>query len=354
MWGLWVHEAITGDEIDQVWPTENSSWSMNLAGAGECSFAFRIDDPETGMKLQDVERLFAGADRHLCLRWGPAAVGAWKVEDWDYDQDTETVTVTGAELRVEAKWRMTYGMANYGDGTLVVSGRSASGAVRAILQRFQYWDSRWVYPIDLPADGPGALSFTWDYWKKFTIDDLLQQVEQLGYEIVFRPYITAAGKLRYQVLVAAAVSVGMKYFHLQAADSPLSGVGYRRSYSEQITGGQGLGSGTGQDQQTAFVSTGSPLRVIRDAKRTFPDLEGAVLQSATTAWGIAAGVPITQWRVKTFTASDEHPASLAAVASAWSLDSSGHRIFPDGRHHVRVISCNGTMSTQITVEVQGA
>ncbi|MCB8043627.1 hypothetical protein JM654_03810 [Microbacterium oxydans] len=42
--------------------------------------------------------------------------------------------------------------------------------------------AEWSYPIDLPADGAGTISATWEYWKKLTIEDLLTQIEELGYE----------------------------------------------------------------------------------------------------------------------------------------------------------------------------
>ncbi|WP_137771821.1 MULTISPECIES: hypothetical protein [unclassified Microbacterium] len=328
---------------------------MNLTSTGSCSFEFKVNDSDTGLTRADIDRLFTPNSRTLSLRWGDASViGAWKIDDWDYEEDTDTLTVKGVEFRGEAKWRMTYGVNSYELGTLAIANRSASGAVRAILSRFMQWSAEWSYPIDLPADGAGTITTTWEYWKKLTIEDLLTQIEELGYEILFRPYLTAGRQLRYETLVAAKVSTGSSSFHLQAEKSPLGGIGYKVNGADQLTGGQGLGSGSGQDQPVAWSGSGPYLIPIRDAKRSFPDLTGAQLQSATNAWFAAARNPIVQWRVGSFTADDEFPAGLATVGRGWVLESSGHVVFPDGPHTLRVIACSGSFSNQISVEVQSA
>jgi hypothetical protein len=354
MWSLWSHDSITGNELGRLWPKDDGTWSMNLSGTGQCEFSFRADDAETGMTRADIDRLLTPNSRMLCLRWGDAAVGAWKVEDWDYNQDDETITVPGVELRNETKWRMTYGVNNYEAGTLEIVGRSASGAVRAIISRFMQWAPEWVYPIDLPADGAGDITAKWEFWKKFSIDDLLTQIEELGYEILLRPYLTVGRQLRYETLVAAKIRTGSNYFHLQAEESPLGGIGYKVSGAEQVTGGQGLGSGSGQDQPVAWAGGAPYLIPIRDAKKTFPDLAGDQLQKATNAWVAAARNPVEQWRARTFTASADYPATQAMVGRGWDFESKAHRILPDGVHPVRVIACNGTFSNQISVEVQSA
>lgn len=357
MFSLWTHDASTGDERAQVTAKavdQGTQWSMNISGTGTCSFVFAVEDTDEGLTLAEIRRLFAPNSTLLSLRWGETSVvGAWKVEDWDYDEDTSTVTVTGVEIRNETNWRMTYGVSVYPEGTLSIVNKSASGAVRAILAQFMKWAPEWKYPIDAVPDGAGNITATWEYWKKLTIADLLKQVEELGYEILFRPYLTAARQLRYEVQVAPAVSVGSSYFHLQAADSPLGGVRYKESGATQITGGQGIGSGTGQDQPVRWAGGGPYLIPIRDAKRDFPDLDGDMLQAATNAWVAANRGVQAQWTVRTFTASDEYSAGHATVGRGWTLESSRHRVFPNGRHQLRVIAASGSFSNQISVEVQG-
>lgn len=353
---LWVHDAITGNEISQVHPIEaGSSWSTNLGGTGQCTWPFRVDDLDSGMSGARAKSLFQPNARLLALRYGTEVIGAWKVEDWDYSGDDGIIKVAGPELvRNETKWRMTYGLSEYELGTLAVANSSYQNAVRAIISRFKDRSPAWNYPIDLPQDWPGSYSQTWEFWKKFTIEDLLVQIEQEGMEIFFRPYLTAARQLRFETIVDTMVTVGAAAFHLQAEDSPLSGVHYRVNGAEQITGGQGIGEGSGQDQQVRF-SGGPPYTIpIRDAKTQFPDLTGARLQAATDAWFARAKDPIVQWTVDTFTASDEYPPTLAATGRAWKLQSSGHEIYPNGTHDLRVVAASGGWGAQIKTEVQGA
>jgi hypothetical protein len=353
---LWVHDAITGDEITQVHPTEErASWRTNLGGTGTCTWAFQTDDPDTGMNGARIRSLFQPNARLLALRFGTAVLGAWKVDDWDYAYDTASLVVSGVELvRSESKWRMTYGLNEYELGTLSVTNRSYSGAVRAILSRFKDRSPAWNYPIDLPADGAGTFTQTWEFWKKFTIEDLLAQIEAEGVEIFFRPYLTASRQLRYETIVSPRATSGASAFHLQADDTPLGGVHYKVSGAEQITGGQGLGQGTGQDQAVAYAGAPPYPIPIRDVKRTFADLTGTRLQAATDAWYAEAKNPVVQWTVGTFTASDEYPPTHAVTGRAWTLHSTKHPVIPDGPHALRVIAASGTFGAQITTEVQSA
>lgn len=354
MFELWTHDAITGDERKRVFPAEQGAqWSMNLLGTGTCSFVFVVNDAETGMTGAEVDATFKPNATMFSLRWGTTVMGAWKIEDWEYADGL--VTVTGVEIRNEATYRLTYGVSVYTSGTLTVTNRSHSGAVRAILARFMQWAPEWKYPIDLPADGSGSVTTTWEFWKKLTINDLFTQIEDEGYEVVLRPYLTSGRQLRFQTLVAAKVSVGTSYFHLQAADSPLSGIRYKKSGAEQLTGLQGVGNGTGQDQEVAWAgNSGSSGIPIRDAKREFPDLTGARLQAATNATFAALSQPIVQWTVSSFTASDYYPPSHAVCGRGWQLESKRHPIFPDGTHNLRVIASSGSFSNVISTEVQDA
>lgn len=352
---LWVHDAITGNEVARVFPSDSgASWSTNLGGTGQCSFSFQVNDPDTGMTGAQVASRFQPNARLLALRSGSTVVGAWKVEAWDYSDDSGAVTVTGVELvRNETKWRMTYGLSSYdASGTLAVANQSHRSAVRAIVNRFMVWSDQWKYPIDLPTDEAGGFTQTWEFWKKFTIEDLLVQIEQEGVEIFFRPYLTAGRQLRFETLVASKITVGSSAFHLQAEKSPLSGVHYRVDGASQITGGQGIGEGTGQDQPVRFAG-GPPFTIpIRDAKMQFPDMAGDRLQAATNAWFAGEKNPVVQWTVDTFTVSDEFPIDHALTGRGWKLQSKGHPVFPDGVHSVRVIAASGSFGQQIKTEVQ--
>lgn len=353
---LWVHDSVTGDELGRVVHNVDAgaSWSTNIGGTGTSTWVAKAGPEDDEYQRADIEQMFTPNSRILALRYGTVVLGAWKIEHWDYDETKGIVTVTAAEIRGETKWRMTYALSNIQAGTLTVTNKSHSGAVRAILARFMQWSSGWHYPIDLPADGAGSFSANWRWWEKFTIADLLGQVEDEGYEVVFRPYLTSGRQLRFQTLVAPKVTSGKSYFNLQADDRPISGVHYMLSGVDQVTGVHGLGSGTGQDQVSAVAGNMTFLIPARDVKIQFPDLTGARLQAATDAARDAGRYPVAQWTVDTFTFSDDYGPEHALAARAWQLQSKGHPIFPDGVHELRVIEASGSWSNQIGVEVQSA
>lgn len=355
MFELWVHDAWTGDEIARVdgyTADDGTSWSTNLGGTGQSTWVFNARPGDDALTAARLASWFLPNARFLALRWGSTVVGAWKIEDWDYDDDKGTVTVTAVEIRGETKWRMTYGLDAYLDGTLTVTNRSHQGAVRAIVNRFiRGGQQEWRYPIDLPADGAGSFTATWEYWRKFTIADLLTQIEDEGQEVLFRPYLSGR-QLRFQVLVAPRVQVGQSFFHLQADDSPLGGIHYQLSGANQITGAQGVGNGTGQDQEVRYAGAPPYTIPIRDVKRQFPDLVGDRLQAAANAWYAVDKNPTAQWTVGTFTISEDFPPDHALTGRGWQLESKRHPIFPDGPHTLRVIAASGSWSNQIKTEVQ--
>lgn len=354
---LWTHDAWTGDElerVDQYAVEAGTDWSTNIGGTGESTWPMHAGYGAEALSGQRLDEMFKGGARLLSLRWGSTVLGAWKTESWDYG-DTEGVAVVKAvELRSEWKWRKTYGVDAYEAGTLTVTNRSHAGAVRAVLERWmQYGNPDWRYPVDLPADEGGGFSQTWEFWKKLTIEDLISQIEAEGYEVVLRPYLTAGRQLRFQTLVAPRVRVALSSFNLHDADSPLGGVRYMKTSAEQITGGQGVGEGTGQDQPVRWAGAGPYDTPIRDAGRKFPDLDGDRLQAATNAWYAQARNPAAQWTVGSFTLSDDHPAEDVALARGWELEVVRHPVFPLGIHPLRLVAVSGSWSTQVKTEVQG-
>lgn len=352
-WETWIYKSRTGAPVDRVHP-ETFSWSTSLLGDGTGTTTFKVDDTQKGLSRDSIWSLFKPNDHMIVLRRGSFIAYAGKIDDWSYDRDAQTVTVTSVELENEWSWRLTYGVNVYTSGTLTVTNRTHSGAVRAILARAMQWSPDWQYPIDLPADASGTFSSTWEYFKKFKISDLLDQIRSEGYEIYLRPYLAAGDMLRFQTRVASRVTLATSSFILQAEETPLSGVTYRVDGSNQLTGLQGVGNGTGQDQEVAWAGSGPYDIPIRDAKFDFPDRTGARLQAATTTTLDAEDEPLVQWSIKEFTISDTWPAEEAAPGRVWQIDSQDDLVIPDGRHMLRVIGVSGDLSTTIQTEVQSA
>ncbi|GAA1149104.1 hypothetical protein F6W69_10695 [Microbacterium oxydans] len=352
-WEAWIHEAITGAPVERVFP-EAFPWSTSLLGDGKATTTFKVDDVQKRLTRDRIWSLFVPNARMLVLRRGSFVAYAGKIDDWDYDRDSQVLMVASVELENEWSWRLTYGVSGYTDGTLTVVNRTHSGAVRAILARATQRSVEWNYPIDLPSDAAGTFSAQWDFFKKFKISDLLDQIRAEGYEIYLRPYIDANGNVRFQARVEQKILIGASTFILQAAESPLSGVNYKLDGSRQLTGLQGVGNGTGQDQEVAWAGSGPYTIPIRDAKRDFPDLAGPRLQAATNQTLADERVPLVQWSVGQFTISEKWSAEQAAVGRAWQIDSTGDNVIPDGTHALRVIALSGDLSDTMKVEVQSA
>lgn len=354
MWETTIRWTQDGTFYDRVNPA-SFSWSTSLLGDGSATLTFKTDDAFLPLPRHPYD-LFRPNLLAVDLRWGDFVAFFGKIEDWSYDRDAGLITVRAVELANEFKWRMTYGVANYQDGTLVVQNRTHSGAVARILERFMFWDSGWRYPIDLPADAPGTFSDPgWEYWRKNRISDLIEQVREQGYEIYLRPYVAAGGITRLQTRVAPRVTLATSTFNLQAQRSPLGSVSYTVDGSRQLTGVQALGNGSGQDQETryAYAFPGEPIP-FRDAKIDLADLTGQALQGAANAALTNDRNAIVQWSVGEFNVSDEWTPDHAAVGRVWQIDSYGDPVIPDGRHNLRVIRASGSLGTVIKTEVQSA
>lgn len=356
-WELWVHDAKTGAPVERVEPVE-SSWSTSIAGDGQSTETFVVNDAEQPWQPGELAGLFEPNDRLIARWWGGEAVLAQKIDDWDYDRDRGTVTVHTVDLLGEAEWRLIGGV-HGGHGPLVppltISNRSASGAIRAVLARMMQWNTGWGYPVDLPPDGPGAISGEWPFWMKHRISEIIQQIEdQSGAELFLRPYAVAGGGIRFQAHVAEPITIGASAFNLDAAESPLAGVHYRVDGKRQVTGVLGLGNGSGQDQETKWAGASGGLIPVRDTKHSFPDLTGAALQGAVNAYVAANTGPIVQWSVGTFTIGDGWLPEHAAPGRVWEIESYGDPVIPDGVHMLRVIKVSGGNGRQLTVEVQDA
>lgn len=354
MWEASIRFTRTGGFFERIIPA-TFDWSTSLLGDGEATLTFKVDDAALPLPRRP-EELFQPNRMAVDLRWGSYVAFFGRIETWDLNDDTATITVTATELANEWKFRMTYGVANYEQGTLSVQQRTHSGAVARILERFMHWDAGWTYPIDLPADAPGGFSDPgWEFWRKNRISDLIEQIREQGYEVYMRPYVAPDGATRLQTRVAPKITLGTSSFHLQAAKRPIAKIRYRVDGSSQKTGVQALGNGSGQIQPTAYAYAVAGEDIpFRDAKVDFSDLVGDPLQEAANAALAADRNAIVQWSIGEFNISDEWPPEHAAVGRVWQIDSIGHTVIPNQRHMLRVIRATGSLGTVIKTEVQSA
>ncbi|MFF7683157.1 hypothetical protein ACFZA2_10380 [Microbacterium sp. NPDC007973] len=369
-WSLWVHDSVTGEPIERVDWAEGSDgpFSASIAGDGQSSilvYASSLLNPDAapGQENGRIASLFAPNLRFLVRWWGVNGgahplddpLVAHKIESWDYDDDKGTVAVTAVDLIGEAAWRLVGGVAAEKDVTLTISGRSAAGAVRQTLARMMQWGPEWVYPIDLPADGPGDFSGTYPFWKGFSIEEILDEIRKSeGVEIYLRPYATQSGGIRFQTRVGAPVTIGGAKFYLGAAETPISGVKYRIDGSRQVTGVRGIGNGTGEDQKTAWAGGGPFAIPIRDTKKSFDDMEGDALHRAVSQSFATGRQPIAQWDIGSFVIGADYPPELSAPGRVFNIEVHGNPVIPDGVHTLRVMAVSGGNGRQMKPEVQYA
>lgn len=349
MWEAKVFTARDGKLYSAVSP-DDFPWSTSLVGDGKATATFVVDELP-----RPPADLFMPNARYIALHWGTFVAFYGKVERFRWSRDRRTVVVEAVEFEVETKWRMTYGVANYGDGTLVIPGRNESGTIARVMQRFMNWGAGWAYPVDLPADAPGDVNETWEYWRKFRIADLIAYIRDRGFEVYFRPYFTGDGDIRLQTRVARRITLGTSSFHLQAEETPIRGVEYTVDGASQLTGVQGLGNGSGADQETsyAWAMAGEDIP-FRDARIDFPDLTGAALQAAASAALTEDRNAIAQWSVPDFVIGDGWGPEDAAVGRVWQIEVWGDPVIPSGTHTLRVIRASGNLGNVISTEVQSA
>jgi hypothetical protein len=357
-WSLTVHDAKTGAHKADI-ESSDSSWSTAIAPDGTTTETFVVNDAETPWPQGRVDELFEPNDRLLARWWGDHCVYAQKVEDFVYEKDTGKVTVTTVDLATETEWRLLGGVDGLAPGNnvppLVITNQSPRAAIGAAYSRMMQWDEKWHYPIDVPFSEAGPISGTWEFWKKYRISDVIQQIrESAGVEVYLRPYKTGDGGVRFSVEVAKSITFSTSTINLSADDCPVSGIEYRKTGALQVTGLLGVGNGTGEDQETRWQGRGAYLIPIRDTKQSFPDQTGAGLQQATDAYFEQNSLPLVQWSVGAFTISDDWSPEHAAPGRRWLIESYGDPVIPDGIHALRVIKLSGGNGRQLSTEVQSA
>ncbi|KTS09913.1 hypothetical protein [Microbacterium testaceum] len=358
-WAVTVHDTKSGDYLARISPTD-SSWSTSLAGSGESTETIVLNDAETPWTPETVASLFQPHNRMLVRWWGTHGGGhpedlpilGHKIESDDYNRDKGTLTISAIDLIKETNWRLVDGVGADKHSTLTITNKSPSGAVRAVLARMMQWGPDWEYPIDLPPDGEGDVSGSWPFWKGYTIAEILKEIQdRTGVEIYLRIYAREDGGIRFQTLVGNPITTGSAHFNIDAAETPLSGVTYTLTGRQQITGLQGIGNGTGEDQETR-ASKDTITIPIRDTKKSFDDLAGEPLQQATDTHYRENVDPTAQWNVGAFTISGDDSPAVVMPGSVLELEVHGDPRISDGVHVVRSLRVSGGNGRQVKPEVQ--
>lgn len=332
------------------------SWSTSLTGQGTGTHTIPLFGE--GISQEVIRAYSTGNQFTICQIWNGHVVYAGVIQRVQYSPSTRALTVYSAELRTAyLDSRMLFGVFSYTPGgtALAVSGKSRSGAARAVLDRATsaYWGSFWTLPIDLPADGSGSFSATWLMEERLTLEDHLKQIEDDGCEIYFRPYLDGDGWLRWETLVQTKVTIGSATaLSFGDPDTPLEDVTVTIDYAREMTGILGFGKG-GTDAEAYGYTPGDGAEDIsvRDMWVSYPDLTGSRLIAAVEALD-SYGYPVEQWSfgVSVF---PDGPA-FVCPGRRLAFTSSGDEFIVDGTYQKRVVSARGDAGHMVTVEVQDA
>lgn len=362
MWRFSIHNTISGAKLLDINPSDGS-WRRALGGGGQGQHVLRLRDGEQEITPAVARQLSEPNAASIAVRWDETVLYAGTISRAVYERDTGELTIHHNEgIRELLRNRTTFGVGGgYVDGDLVVTNRAAHSVVRAILYRGAggTWGASWDLPIDLPADAAGSLSFTWRRWDFHMIDDLLGQVEALGWEIDFRPYLTAGGVLRYETIVGSRIAAGTLEFVVTAEKTPVTGLAVSRDGSKQLSGVFVLGKGSEDKMlrgEAGFVA--GPTIPVRDAVRSRKDVSSAArLDEMAMADLLEHRYPTEQWDFSLQAEVDADDAELLDVAAlipgvTLRLISSGDSFIPDGSHSMRMLAIRGDMSRTLKPEVQ--
>lgn len=272
MWTYSLHNTISGQRLTTL-SASSSRWGRT-PGAGDGEHVFQLLDADVPLPRSIARQLAMPNEVALVAAWDGVPLYAGLVLVGEYSRDGGTVTVQHADIRVLFSERLTFGVGAYGQGDLVLTGKSLSGLVRGILQRGVYeWGTTWRIPLDLPADGAGGESLSVKNWEWSTIGELLERVEKLGAIIDFDPYYDGSGNLRWATRVGVSALPGASLeFVVTADETPITGLKTRLDGTQQLSGCFYMGKGTEADMrfgEAGFIS--GPTIPVRDAARSAKD-----------------------------------------------------------------------------------
>lgn len=354
-WEYAIHDTETGNHLFDATPLiRDCSWTTRIAGEGDGSFAFDLNG---GQVARDTIRdMLRPSDRMIVVKGGGGVTYAGMPQPDTYTMSNGVVTVGTVELRRIFRWRFTRPVSFVvSDGNLGVTSKTYPGAVRVILTRGMM-NGDWPLPLDLPADGSGSYTVTWDGSDLFTINDILSQVERAGNEIFLRPYLSGS-QLRFEVLVGTpSIELAATDIPVTASGSPVKDLTVTEDGSEQVTGVWVAGNGYGADMIGAYHDLNMDLGAvrnipIRDAYWQSKDVKDQTqLQGITDAHFAEYNKLIEQWSFS-LDCSGLSP-MVATPGRVLNLDVRGDPWIPDGVKQTHVVALSGDMSSTVKVETR--
>jgi hypothetical protein len=353
-WSFNIYNTQSGVHEFTLPEPSAGEWSTRLSGKGSGRHTFPLFG--AGVSRADIREFTTGNKYTIAQEWDDHVVYAGVIQRPWYTKKTRTLEVASMELRgAYLNDRMLYGVEDYRptDSVLTLTGKSHSGAARAIINHSISISAGWALPIDISADGSGAFSADWKHNERLKVEDHLRQVEDDGCEIYLRPYKDGAD-LRWETIVGSPViEIGTATaLDLDGDDSPVLDLSVYTDHVKQMTGVLAFGRG-GVDAPSAWANSGVHVMSFRDTWQTFSDVTDVTrLQGAAdkTIDFLHNPTEVMSFGLHIYPDGPE----FTAPGRLLEVTSTGDEYILDGPYTKRVVGLRGGLGLTVTPEVQDA
>lgn len=363
MWSAQIHDTQTGSRLGKV-DLASGSWGRGDQQSRQTRIVLNRRRSQAAWRSLIQGPAFW--DRTLVVLFGGVPVYAGLIlaaPSWN--AASSVLTVSHSDLSVLLRRRWMHGAGFLGGssgysptGSFSVSGVSLRGAIRAILQR-AYVDAlsaAWPVPVDLPTPEGGSFSKTWFFYEFQNADDMVQEVVNMenGPDIDLRPYLTAAGNLRWEQRIGSPRLSGPGHkVMLSAEKGAATAWNVNVDAMNHTTGIHFPGKGSEQDMRVGTAADPVSAGLSRDSIFTDKNDDSVDSLTSKAAGRLAAlRVATEEWSLSVAT-SKISPANVQ-IGSIIQTHTQGDLWVPDGFKGHRVVGFSGEYGAEtFTLTVEG-
>lgn len=360
-WSTVIWDAQSGDHLAEV---EASSGAWQRGGVTDQTHSFPLPALELGETRAQSRALAHDLfgkdkprDRVLSQCWKGVPVYHGLILDSDYSPATGMLDVFHSDVRELAAARWLFGIGG-STQTFQWAGRSWRG-IASRVAKIIFTDPispAWPLPVTIPADETGSQSFLTDGYEFRSGESLLAEIEEMpgGPDLDFHPRITG-NSFGWDLRIGTPHLTGPMFeMHLQAEESPLTGLGVKTIGRDKVTGVHGIGDGSEWDMVRGGAAAPVSAGLARDTKLTVKNATLSVLNARSEGFLATRVVTSQQWsfNVKT-TEADEggiDPSTLR-LGSIIRISSSADWWIDDGWTEHRVLAFSGTLDDPHTINL---
>jgi len=371
-----IVDSRTGIKQLEVFPS-SGSWSrvLNAGGKGTHTFVLTADQAMRDRVLSTPW------SRTLVVSWDGVAVYAGLIVRRVYSQDDNTLTVSHEDFRSLLQRRYPFGVNSYtqdgttatGAGWLTLTALTLRAIVVRVLQEglvgpFPIYsmpvfiNSNAIASTPLAAES-GGYSRTYENFAFLTVEQIIDNVqdEEGGPDTDFEPvwvdgvfqWNARIGSPSTPKLYSTAPGGNPFEFNMGAEQRVLTGVTVTDDGAKQATGVFSIGEGSGRDMKLAGNGFGSSATIpALDVAESFKDEKSYdILFSYSNGALPVRGKTTTQYELGML-ATEIPGLSALRIGVLFRLIWSGNPWVADGNVDLRVISLSGSMTNDLTIDVQ--